>query len=96
MQRVWQLLGSIVSEGGGPGGAAGGRRAAALVRGARQHLQQGHAAYLRNIILAHRTQVRSSPPPLCAPCILHVSADLVPGQAFCMADLVLHWMHRAI
>ena len=58
MQRCWQLLAAVAAEALDMPASQHGARKAALLRGARQYLERGHAAYMQTIIQSHRSEAR--------------------------------------
>jgi hypothetical protein len=58
MQRCWQLLAAVAAAALDMPVTQHGARKAALLRGARQYLERGHAAYMQTIIQSHRSEAR--------------------------------------
>jgi hypothetical protein len=60
MRTCWQLLCSIAREAAAHGAGQGTAGAtAAMLKGAQQYLEQGHAAHMQRVIQADRAQVRT-------------------------------------
>ena len=66
MLRCWQLLAAVAAEAKGVPAGSYAARKAALIRGARRYLEQGHSSYMQAIIQQNRSEVMlpSSPPPV--------------------------------
>ena len=64
MQRCWQLLVAVAAAVLDMPASQHGARKAALLRGARQYLERGHAAYMQTIIQSHRSEAC---PPITSP-----------------------------
>lgn len=64
MLRCWQLLAAVAAEAKDVPASSYAARKAALIRGARRYLEQGHASYMQTIIQQNRSEVclPSSPP----------------------------------
>ena len=57
MLRCWQLLAAVVAEAKDVPASSYAARKAALIRGARRYLEQGHANYMQVIIQQNRSEV---------------------------------------